>query len=272
MSRPWADVSRGTFGLVLCVNAFAEYFSSTAKSQDTMLCEKCNEREATVHLSFLDWTTGELTKHLCDPCSEGADATLSKPYGSQPTSPLPSDVEHITAQQFLSACEKAGANSADRPALRHIFAELNRFPAARERLAVEFLRMAWKSLQAGDDPIGWIINGCAFGGSLASVRSAEYTELLEKIIVRSVDLLVPFPEPPAAHSFAWGLETASIALKRLDATRFTTVISECESKGDDLECAQRRKIVMNLQETLAKTESSLPMEITAQGWRMRVNF
>jgi hypothetical protein len=252
--------------------ALPSIFAQRQKANISMLCEKCNEREATVHLAFLDWPTGELAKHLCDSCSEGADATCSKPYGSQPSSPLPTDVEQISAEQFLSACEKAAANGADRPALRHIFEELNRFPAARERLALEFLQMALKSLEAGGDPIEWIIKACSFGGSVQVVRSADYAEMLEKIILRSVDLLVPFPELPVAHPFAWGLETASMALTRIDPTRFTTVISACESKGDELERSQRRKIIMTLQEKLAKTGSILPMQITPQGWRMRVDF
>jgi hypothetical protein len=45
-----------------------------------MLCERCHEREATVHLTRCNGDTGEMTKHdLCEPCATHPDGGAISP-------------------------------------------------------------------------------------------------------------------------------------------------------------------------------------------------
>jgi len=122
-----------------------------------MLCEQCQEREATVHVAAVSWPSGELTNHFCECCYPAVEA--GKSYSSQPATPLPIGVEKITASEYLEACARAGANGADKPTLKHIHKELERFPATQERLAIEFLTIALQCLAGGEDPWHLISTG-----------------------------------------------------------------------------------------------------------------
>lgn len=42
-----------------------------------MLCQKCNARKATVHLSTVTWPSGEDRKHLCETCYAKAEGNIS---------------------------------------------------------------------------------------------------------------------------------------------------------------------------------------------------
>ena len=75
--------------------------------------------------------------------------------------------------------------------------ELNRLPATQARLALAFLRMACDALAKGNDPRHLIGLGGGFGMSLGSPQPQEYLELLEKLIVGSLDRELRVSYPPA---------------------------------------------------------------------------
>jgi protein-arginine kinase activator protein McsA len=108
-----------------------------------MLCKQCQEREATVHLTLVVGSAGEIARHdFCEVCYSGVEADRMKLYNAQPNKPLPADVEHITASEYLAACARAASNGVEKPALRHIHEELKRLPKTRQRLAFEMLQLA----------------------------------------------------------------------------------------------------------------------------------
>src|SRR5207253_5849805 len=128
-----------------------------------MLCEQCQIREADVHVAIVGWPSSESTKHVCEACYPAIEAARVKSYAPQQIVPAPNDVEHITAQGYLDAASRAAANGAHKPALKQINDELNRLPATRARLALEFLRMACEALAKGNDPRHLIGLGGGFG-------------------------------------------------------------------------------------------------------------
>src|SRR5580658_3844066 len=66
-----------------------------------MLCERCQEREATVHLTLVLSPADEVTRHdYCQSCYPAVEAERAKISYSQPDNPLPADVEHITALEY----------------------------------------------------------------------------------------------------------------------------------------------------------------------------
>ena len=71
-----------------------------------MLCEQCQEREATVHTVLVQWPSGELTKHLCESCYPAVEAARAKSYASSPTTSPPINVEQISALEYLEAGER----------------------------------------------------------------------------------------------------------------------------------------------------------------------
>ena len=110
-----------------------------------MLCERCQEREATVHLTLVLSHADEVTRHdYCDSCYPAVEAERANTCDSQPDSPLPADVEHITALEYLAASARAVSNGADKPALRHIHEELKELPKTRQRLVFEMLPLLGK--------------------------------------------------------------------------------------------------------------------------------
>ena len=81
-----------------CSDSFdAEALRPLSSGFPGMLCEKCNEREATVHLTWIlnpssavdpqrgkPWKNKKLEKHsLCEPCSQNFDA--GRDFGAPPT-------------------------------------------------------------------------------------------------------------------------------------------------------------------------------------------
>jgi hypothetical protein len=214
-----------------------------------MLCEECQEREATVHVAVFSWPSGELSTHLCESCYPAAEAARARSYAVQPAAPAPIDVEHITATEYLQVAARAAANGADKPALKHISRELERFPVTRGRLGLELLRLAWQSLEQGNDPYDLILLGGCLGNSAQTQRPPEYAELLEKIVVRSFEALARLPNPPSAHPFGFGLTAAVRAFQRADPQRSATVIASLkdacgietqEHMGIIIDCVEQR--------------------------------
>jgi hypothetical protein len=118
-----------------------------------MQCAQCHEREATVHFTLVGWCSAEIaTQALCESCYENSAAERTSAYNSQPSTPLPADVEHITVPEYFEASARASANSADGPAFKHIHEELKRLPDTRQRLVFEVLPLVWKSLESGIEP------------------------------------------------------------------------------------------------------------------------
>src|SRR6266542_985499 len=182
-----------------------------------MLCEQCQEREATVHLTLVVGASAETTRHdFCDSCYPSAEAERVKTYNSQPCNPLPLDIENISALDYLEASAKAARNGADKPAFKHISQQLKQLPMTRQRLAFEMLPLAWQSLERGEEP-GWTAGfaGCCWG-VIEPAQMYEYTTWLERIIVRSFELRSQLQNPPGEHGpFAITLCMMRIALRKV---------------------------------------------------------
>jgi hypothetical protein len=206
-----------------------------------MLCEQCHGREATVHVAAVSWPSRELTKHLCECCYPAFEAANTKSYSSQTVVPLPIGVEQITASEYLDFCARAGANGADKPILKHICKELERFPASQERLAIEFMTIALERLTRGADSWDLISIGRSFGSWVSSMRLSEYTRMLEDIISRCVEQMTKSCSPPSDHSFGLGLTIAAQALRYADPTRFEVVLGRLKNESEELGC-QREPI------------------------------
>src|SRR5688572_33192183 len=113
-----------------------------------MLCEKCHEQEATVHVTFVVGVSANATKHdFCAACYPAAEADHVRAYNQQPNNPLPDDVENITAQEYFAARERARRNGVDIPAFKHIQEHVSKSPLTRQRLAFEMMELAWQSLE-----------------------------------------------------------------------------------------------------------------------------
>jgi len=199
-----------------------------------MLCEQCQSNEATVHFSALAWPSGEVARHLCETCFPGDEAERTRWYGLKPEPQPFIQTQHFAAEQYLEASATASALSADVPAYRRLLAEAFRFPAKREQAAIEILTRALQTLEKGKDAWDVIGFGSSLGNSAPGPRSSAFVELLEKIFLRSVELMAQSQSPPADHPFGLGLTMASKALRRADLAHFLTML-EClkaEYKGD----------------------------------------
>lgn len=199
-----------------------------------MLCERCQTNEASVHFSALAWPAGELTKHLCETCYPQDEALRTASYGSKSKSMPDSDTQSFSAQEGFAIFAGASAISADVPAYRRLSAELWRSPANREQAAIEILTRALQTLEKGKDAWDVIGFGSCLGNSAPGPKSSAFVELLEKIFLRSIELMAQSQSQPADHPFGLGLTMAAKALRRADLARYVTML-EClkaEYKGD----------------------------------------
>ena len=75
------------------------------------------------------------------------------------------NAEHLTAPEFLDAESRAARNGADKPSFKRLLKDLQQFPETRQRLAFEFLAMAWRTV---------ILKGGSVGRFLRQIgREAE---------------------------------------------------------------------------------------------------
>jgi hypothetical protein len=223
-----------------------------------MLCERCREREATVYLALIAWPSGLPCQHeFCDACHAIAQAERTKAYNSQPNNPPPTDVEEISALEYLEAAAKARRNGVDAPAFKHIHEELSRLPKTRERLAFEMLSLSWQSLERGQEP-GWEVGfaGCCWG-SIAADRSPEYKTWLEKLTFRLFELRQQLPTPPGEHGpFSHSLSLVLIALGKVDRPRFNFVVEALKSRGGDASLDSRWRVIAEAEARIANSEEA----------------
>lgn len=197
-----------------------------------MLCEDCHARKATIHVAVFSWPAGELNKHLCESCYEAVEAARTMSYADQPATLPPEDVEHITAEEYLRLSARASANGIDKPAFKAVSQQLERLPDTRARLGLELLRVAWKSLEQGDDPYHLIgLGGCFMNSTNIANPTHEFLELLEKIITRSIERMSESPKLPSAHPFGFGLTLAVIGLRRANPDRCAAVIGKLRDRA-----------------------------------------
>jgi hypothetical protein len=222
-----------------------------------MLCELCQEREATVHVAVVSWPTSEVEEHLCETCYPAAEAARIKPYVVPPPVPLPENVELISATEYLQFSIKAAESLAYKPAFKHVCKELERFPATRARLALEFLRMELRSPEQGKDPHFLIRQAGCFGNSVQTGMPPEYGDLLEKIVVRSFEDLVKSPTPTSAPTFGFGLSLAFVALCRADPKRGTELLAKIKEPGGQ-DAERRRSIAQHLERRIAIADRKRP--------------
>lgn len=163
-----------------------------------MLCERCQSNEATVHFSVVAWPACDVTNHFCETCYPKHEAERTASYG-------------------------AGLTDAYRAARKE--RDFN-----RERLATELLEKAFHSLEKGDD--AWEMVGFGIGStsSLPDVRIAALVPLLEKIFLRSVELMAQSSTPPSDHPFGVGLTIAGHALRRADPARYSAMIETLKAQ------------------------------------------
>lgn len=148
------------------------------------------------------------------------------------------DTEAITPEQLLEISRKAASNGAEKPAFKQMLAVLNGFPKTQERLVFEFLALALRRLDAGENPGEQIAWGVIWALSVEQPRMPEYLTLLERIILRYFDILARSElDPGIVQSHALSLAIALGAIRKLDQSRFRalaeTLASQCRQRGSE---------------------------------------
>jgi hypothetical protein len=174
-------------------------------------------------------SSGDITRHFCEACYPEAEAQRVASY--QPKQkPLPTiDVEHITAQDYFDFSVKAHANGEDAPVFRYVSQELKRFPATRERLAIEMLTMAWESIEKGN-PAWNLIGLGSLCNSLPGAKPSAFVDLLENIFLRSVEWMAESATARPDHPLGFDITTAARALRRADQARYSALMESLKSR------------------------------------------
>jgi hypothetical protein len=225
-----------------------------------MLCERCQQKEATVHLTLVVGPSVEPTTHdFCDSCYPAVEAEGVKAYNTQPNRPLPTDVEHITALELLEAQARAACNGADKPAVKHIYEELKRLPKTRQRLALELLQLAWNSLESGEEPIFTAFMAASFGDSMEAERIPEYIVWLERIINRCFELRSQLSGPEREHrGFELTLPAMLVSLGKVDRGRFTALLESLRGRCVETGHDARLKLLSDVEALVLRSENPAP--------------
>jgi hypothetical protein len=218
-----------------------------------MLCEKCQQEEATVHVTFVMGISAEMATHgYCSTCYPAAEVAHRKTYNSEPKRALPTNIENITGAEYLEARAKAERNGADKPVLKHIDEHLERLPLTRQRLVFEMLPIAWESLERGDDPHWEVFFGCRWR-DVPPERRGEYLTWLEKLILRSFELRSQLSPPPGSHGpFVMTLSSLLLSLGKVDRKRFTTVVEDLKRRGGEERLDPRWAVIARIEKLIAE--------------------
>ncbi len=149
------------------------------------------------------------------------------------------DVNQITALEFLEAEQKAARNGIDKPPFRRLLSELQNLPKAQQRLAFEFLAMAWRALNSAGDPGQLIAWSTFYAKAIEQQKLQEYLFWLEKIILRCFerlkDLQIPFDGSCPYSLVLW---SALPFLHRTHPDKFRVVLDalkrQCGEEDGDL--------------------------------------
>jgi len=219
-----------------------------------MLCQKCHEQEATVHVTFVVGVSADVTKRdFCGSCYPTVEAEHVQAYNQQPNNPLPDDVENITAQEFFAARERASRNGVDIPAFKHIREHISKSLLTRQRLAFEMMELAWQSMERGEDPGMHMTFAGSCWTSIESQRRKEYVTWLEKIIIRCFELCgqqcPPFMvDGPFAHTLSLSL----CALGCVERNRFTELLEEIRKRVGDQNSDARWQVLADAEQTVLR--------------------
>jgi hypothetical protein len=188
-----------------------------------MLCAACQNREATVHLTFIAGDTmGK--RDLCLSCFDsrqfGGWEEGNSQLASQPLPPI--DVEQMTALEYLEACKLSD------PALLRIRTALRRFPDVRQRLAFELLPLVLDSLDSRMKRYELSSHYLFMIDAIEAKRLPEYARGLEKIIVRYIELSSPPGTSPLGKSLPslWFLRFLTLTLRAVQPDRFPIFLAK----------------------------------------------
>jgi len=146
---------------------------------------------------------------------------------------------NITALEYLEAEMKAKRTGTHKIEFRRINEELNRLPKVAERLASEFLAMAWDELEKGLDPGLLAIHGIRLASRGRLQRTVEYKLWIAKITRKCFDLL----ENHQSGSLELTLTRGLTSLRLNDFEQFRLHVEELEQYCRGNESTRRCKLL-----------------------------
>ncbi len=212
-----------------------------------MRCERCQKREATVHLTVLlkPWAEPEV-HHYCETCYPEVESPFFQSPAQNPVSPPFSGTpKQISAAQYLQAQRHAKASPEHLQAFQQLLNELGRLPKTCTRLAFDFLGLAREALERGEHPGFLVATSGSFWISAEHELRDEYAAELENLIS---GILERIGQPPkdntesaktAGSPLLWSLVFAMICLKRAAPLRYPAIAAELK-KSDLLAQIEER--------------------------------
>jgi hypothetical protein len=136
------------------------------------------------------------------------------------------NIKGISAPEYLDAARRARIHGAEKPGFRRLVEGLRTSREARDRLAIEFLTMAWRELEQGSAPDQPVILGVRFGEPIGKAKRSEYLSLLERIIFRSFELFRGVKGALTGRPVLYfTLRLELTALRRADESRFRAILA-----------------------------------------------
>jgi hypothetical protein len=215
-------------------------------TKSDMLCERCHSREATVHLTLVNWHPADLSEHaLCDTCHASAQKERVKGYNFQQIAPCPENVREISAEKFLELSSKAAINGADKPAFRHVQQQLSTFPETRQRLAFELLELARQALEEhGKGADSAALNAALLHDAIEPQRRHEYVGCLKKITIQLFDIAGEVLEiPRECYRYLRPIDASLMTLAKLDRAAFEGTIEALKSRAGNRDSDPRWQII-----------------------------
>jgi len=163
------------------------------------------------------------------------------------------NIEHITALEYLDAANRAAVNGVDRIPFAQTLKELERFPGTKQRLAFEFLAMAWRALELKDDPSGLVTLAACSTRSIEEPRRAEFATSMEKIVLRYFEILGQLGNHPnGIHPFVLTFTIGLSAIRAFDQKRCYGLLNELKGHCGDSD--PRRAIIIEAEQILSEAD------------------
>ncbi len=200
-----------------------------------MLCELCQQNQATTYYVAVGWRADEQRQNLCDCCYSNLEAEGPKGINTKPTIQPPGDVENIAVETYLSILHQGTVTGVNKIISRQVNAALEEYPATRQRLAMDLLKLESQDLDFRKSLGLHVWQSLIMIRSLPRPLHPEYLSLLEELVVKSFEQLAqsqspPLQEPMCSEYISFKFTPAARVLFDEDPNRFANMLVALKSR------------------------------------------
>jgi hypothetical protein len=153
-------------------------------------------------------------------------------------------VDKIKASAFLRAERLAACSGAGSQVFKQIKAELRKLPMVEERLAFEFLELAWLALQSGQDPLAPAFQALLFRGKIGESQRQKYAAWITRLIFKTFEVLGEMRPPIDENNrIMFTFQLSLTTLRVIDRAEFESIVNLLRARCQNTATDSRLRVI-----------------------------